>query len=48
MTASATFIETWCPVKETLAQVFFCEFCKISGNAFSYETPKRSNNSVLD
>ena len=25
--------------KETLAQVFFCEFCEISKNAFSYRTP---------
>ena len=25
--------------KETLAQVFFCEFCKISKNTFSYRTP---------
>ena len=24
--------------KETLAQVFFCEFCEISQNAFSYRT----------
>ena len=25
--------------KETLAQVFFCEFCKISKNTFSFRTP---------
>ena len=25
--------------KETLAQVFFCEFCEISENTFSYKTP---------
>ena len=25
--------------KETLAQVFSCEFCKISTNTFSYRTP---------
>ena len=25
--------------KETLAQVFSCEFCKISKNTFSYRTP---------
>ena len=25
--------------KETLAQVFSCEFCEISKNAFSYRTP---------
>ena len=25
--------------KETLAQVFFCEFCKISKKTFSYRTP---------
>ena len=25
--------------KETLAQVFFCEFCVISKNTFSYITP---------
>ena len=25
--------------KETLAQVFFCEFCKSSKNTFSYRTP---------
>ena len=25
--------------KETLAQVFFCEFCQISKNIFSYRTP---------
>ena len=25
--------------KETLAQVFSCEFCKISNNTFSYRTP---------
>ena len=25
--------------EETLAQVFFCEFCKISKNTFSYRTP---------
>ena len=25
--------------KETLAQVFSCEFCKISMNTFSYRTP---------
>ena len=24
---------------ETLTQVFYCEFCKISKNAFSYRTP---------
>ena len=25
--------------EETLAQVFSCEFCKISRNTFSYRTP---------
>ena len=25
--------------KETLAQVFSCEFCKISKNTYSYRTP---------
>ena len=25
--------------KETLAQVFFCEFCEISKNTFLYRTP---------
>ena len=25
--------------KEILVQVFFCEFCKISKNTFSYRTP---------
>ena len=25
--------------KETLAQVFYCEFCEISKNTFSYGTP---------
>ena len=25
--------------KETLAQLFSCEFCKISKNSFSYRTP---------
>ena len=25
--------------KETLAQVFSCEFCEISGNTFSYRIP---------
>ena len=25
--------------KETLAQAFFCEFCDISENTFSYRTP---------
>ena len=25
--------------KETLAQMFTCEFCEISKNAFSYKTP---------
>ena len=25
--------------KETLAQVFFCEFCEISKNTFRYKTP---------
>ena len=25
--------------KETLAQVFFCKFCEISKNTFSYRTP---------
>ena len=25
--------------KETLAQMFFCEFCEISKNTFSYRTP---------
>ena len=25
--------------KETLAQAFFCEFCDISKNTFSYRTP---------
>ena len=27
------------PKKETLAQVFSCEFCEISKNTFSYRTP---------
>ena len=26
-------------LKKTLAQVFSCEFCEISKNAFSYRTP---------
>ena len=26
-------------IKETLAQVFSCEFCEISQNTFSYRTP---------
>ena len=26
-------------LKETLAQVFSCEFCKISKSTFSYRTP---------
>ena len=25
--------------KDTLARMFFCEFCEISKNAFSYRTP---------
>ena len=25
--------------KETLAEVFFCQFCKISKKTFSYRTP---------
>ena len=32
--AACNFIE-----KETLAQVFSCEFCKISKNTFFYKTP---------
>ena len=32
--ASCNFIK-----KETLAQVFSCEFCEISKNTFSYRTP---------
>ena len=28
--------------KETLAQVFSCEFCEISKNTFSYRTPPRA------
>ena len=28
-----------CSVKETLAQVFSCEFCEIFKNTFSYVTP---------
>ena len=36
--------EKTCPrvsflIKVTLAQVFFCEFCEISKNSFSYRTP---------
>ena len=31
---ASNFIE-----KETLAQVFFCEFCEISNNNFNYRTP---------
>ena len=27
-------------IKETLAQMFSCEFCKISKNTFSYRTPQ--------
>ena len=30
--------EVFCK-KETLAQVFSCEFCEISDNTFSYRTP---------
>ena len=26
-------------LKKTLAQVFYCEFCEISKNIFSYRTP---------
>ena len=26
--------------KETLVQVFFCEFCEISKNTFSYRIPR--------
>ena len=34
-------------LKETLAQVFSCEFCKISKNVFSYRTPTAAA-SVMD
>ena len=36
------FLQIWARnfiKKEALAQVFFCEFCEISKNAFSYKTP---------
>ena len=29
--------------KETLAQVFSCEFCQISKNTFTYRTPVYTN-----
>ena len=32
--------------KETLAQVFSCEFCKISKNAFYYRTPRMAASSI--
>ena len=32
--------------KETLAQVFSCEFCEISNNTFLYRTPLPSDSSV--
>ena len=31
--------ENTCAKKETLGQVFFCEFCEISEDTFSYRTP---------
>ena len=31
-------LEVFCK-KETVAQVFSCEFCEISENTFSYKTP---------
>ena len=34
LTSACNFIK-----KETLAQVFACEFCEISKNTFSYRTP---------
>ena len=34
--------------RETLAQVFFCEFCKISENAFSYITPPVAASEVYE
>ena len=34
--------------RETLAQVFFCEFCKISKNAFSYITPPVAASEVYE
>ena len=36
-------------LKEALAQVFSCEFCKISKNTYSYRTPTvaASNRSVF-
>ena len=33
--------------KETLAQVFFCEFCEIYKNTFSYRTPLVAASGVL-
>ena len=34
--------------KETLAQVFSCEFCKISKNTFYYKTPLVAASELLD
>ena len=34
-------------IKETLAQVFSCEFCEISKNTFSYRTPPMANSVVF-
>ena len=33
--------------KETLKQVFSCEFCKISKNTFSYKTPPVAASDLL-
>ena len=33
--------------KETLAQVFYCEFCEISKNDFFYRTPLVAASDVL-
>ena len=33
--------------KETLAQVFSCEFCEISKNTFSYRTPLVAASEIL-
>ena len=33
-------------VEETLAQVFSCEFCKISNNTFSYRTPPAASSEL--
>ena len=37
--ARVSFLIKWQAWKETLAQVFSCEFYKISKNTFSYRTP---------